>query len=46
MSDRCDGTLTVVHRDTVVVSDLVRHVSVVVRQGHRYLARAPSKRRR
>jgi hypothetical protein len=46
MSDRCDGTLTVVHRDTVVVNDLVRHVSVVVRQGHRYLARAPARKHR
>jgi hypothetical protein len=41
MSDRCDGTLVTVQRDTVAVQDFVRHVTVVVRAGHRYLARAP-----
>jgi hypothetical protein len=40
MSDRCDGTLTVVTRGTVTVQDNVRHVKVLVRAGHRYLARA------
>jgi hypothetical protein len=40
MSDRCDGTLTVVTRGTVTVQDFVRHVKVIVRRGHRYLARA------
>jgi hypothetical protein len=40
MSDRCDGTLTVVRRGTVEVSDFVRHVTVVVPAGHRYFARA------
>jgi hypothetical protein len=44
MSDRCDGTLVTVQRDTVAVQDFVRHVTVLVRQGHRYLAKAPSKR--
>ena len=39
--DRCDGTLTVVHRGTVVVSDLPRHRTVVVHAGHRYLAKRP-----
>jgi hypothetical protein len=39
-TDRCDGTLTVVRRGTVRVSDLVRHVTVLVHAGHRYLARA------
>jgi hypothetical protein len=46
MSDRCDGTLVTVQRDTVAVQDFVRHVTVVVRAGHRYLARAPRSRRR
>jgi hypothetical protein len=40
-SDRCDGTLTSVRRGTVLVTDLVRRVSVTVHAGHRYLARAP-----
>jgi hypothetical protein len=44
MSDRCDGTLTVVHRGTVAVRDFVRHVMVLVHAGHRYLAIAPSAR--
>jgi hypothetical protein len=44
MSDRCDGTLTVVQRSTVAVRDFVRHITVLVHAGHRYLARAPSKR--
>jgi hypothetical protein len=39
-SDRCDGTLTVVHRGTVLVSDFARRVTVAVHAGHRYLARA------
>jgi hypothetical protein len=41
--DRCDGTLVTVQRDVVSVQDFVRHVTVVVRAGHRYLARAPTK---
>lgn len=39
--DRCDGTLTVVRRGVVVVHDFRRNVSVVVRAGHTYLAKAP-----
>jgi hypothetical protein len=39
-SDRCDGTLTVVHRGAVSVRDFVRRRSVIVRAGHRYLARS------
>jgi hypothetical protein len=39
-SDRCDGTLTVVHRGTVQVSDFARRVTVAVHAGHRYLAHA------
>jgi CSLREA domain-containing protein len=44
--DRCDGSLTIVRRGTVEVTDFVRHVTVIVRAGHRYLARAPSTHRR
>ena len=40
-TDRCDGTLTRVRRDTVVVNDRVAHKTVIVRAGHSYLARAP-----
>ena len=39
--DRCDGSVTVVRRGTVLVTDFVRHVTVIVRAGHTYLARAP-----
>jgi hypothetical protein len=46
MSDRCDGTLVTVQRDTVSVRDLVRHVTVLVRAGHRYLAKAPTNGRK
>ena len=38
--DRCDGTLTVVRRGTVLVTDFVRHVTVAVRAGQSYLASA------
>ena len=40
VEDRCDGTLTRVRRGSVFVRDLRRHRTVVVRAGHRYLARA------
>jgi len=40
MADRCDGTLTTVGSGSVTVNDLVRHVSVKVRAGHSYLAKA------
>ena len=39
--DRCDGTLTRVKRGTVIVRDFVRHRTVTVRAGQKYLARAP-----
>jgi hypothetical protein len=39
VADRCDGTLTRVTRGSVAVRDLRRHRIVVVRAGHRYLAR-------
>jgi hypothetical protein len=40
MVDRCDGTLTIVRRGTVQVTDFVRHITLLVHAGHRYLARA------
>jgi Regulator of chromosome condensation (RCC1) repeat len=40
MIDRCDGTLTVVHRGVVSVHDLRRRKTVTVRAGHSYLAQA------
>jgi hypothetical protein len=39
--DRCDGTLTRVHRGTVIVNDFARHKTVTVRAGRSYLAKAP-----
>ncbi|MEA2266148.1 MAG: hypothetical protein QOE27_1731 [Solirubrobacteraceae bacterium] len=39
--DRCDGTLTRVHRGSVVVADFRRARNIVVRTGRSYLARAP-----
>jgi hypothetical protein len=39
MADRCDGTLTTVHRGIVAVQDLRLHKRVTVRAGHSYLAR-------
>jgi hypothetical protein len=38
--DRCDGTLTRVVRGMVFVRDFRRHVTVLVRAGDEYLARA------
>jgi hypothetical protein len=38
-TDRCDGTLTNVHRGVVSVRDFVRGITVTVRAGHTYLAR-------
>ncbi len=38
-SDRCDGTLTTVHKGVVAVTDLVRHITVILRAGHSYLAK-------
>ena len=37
--DRCDGTLTTVKRGTVVVRDRVKHLTVILKSGERYLAR-------
>jgi hypothetical protein len=38
--DRCDGTLTIVHRGTVLVGDFGRRKTITVHAGHRYLAKA------
>jgi hypothetical protein len=43
--DRCDGTLTVVHRGTVLVHDFHRRKTIKVHAGHRYLAKAILSRR-
>jgi hypothetical protein len=40
ISDRCNGTLTTVQKDTVLVTDFVRHTVIVLRTGQSYLARA------
>ncbi len=40
VTDRCDGTLTSVAKGKVAVRDKVRHKTVLVKAGHRYLARA------
>ncbi len=39
--DLCDGTLIRVTRDKVAVTNLVNHKHVVVKVGHKYLAKAP-----
>jgi hypothetical protein len=38
--DRCDGTLTIVRRGTVLVRDFGRRKTIAVHAGHSYLARA------
>jgi len=38
--DRCDGTLIIVQRGSVVVDDFVRHIRQIVKAGHRYFASA------
>jgi hypothetical protein len=47
IADRCDGTLTHAIKDTVTVSDFVRHKTIILRPGHSYLALAkpPHKRK-
>jgi hypothetical protein len=37
--DECRGTLTIVTKGVVAVRDFRRHKTVLVRAGHRYLAR-------
>jgi hypothetical protein len=41
VADRCDGTLTLVTKGSVVVRDTVRHRRLVLHAGERYLARDP-----
>jgi hypothetical protein len=41
ISDRCDGTLTHVIRDTVLVDDFVRHKTILLHAGQSYLAKKP-----
>jgi hypothetical protein len=45
IADRCNGTLTHAIRDTVLVQDFVRHVTVILHAGHSYLARAIATRK-
>jgi hypothetical protein len=46
VSDRCDGTLTTVRRGTVLVYDKIKRKTITLHAGHKYLARAPFRRRR
>jgi Putative Ig domain len=39
VADKCNGTLTRVIRDTVLVDDFVRHKTILLRSGQSYLAR-------
>ncbi len=43
-TDRCDGTVIAVQLHTVLVTDLVKHITVPVHAGHSYLAKAPKHR--
>jgi hypothetical protein len=40
IADRCDGTLTHAIKDSVTISDFVRHKTIILRPGHSYLAKA------
>ena len=40
IADRCDGTLTHVTQDSVLINDLVLHKTFTLRAGHSYLALA------
>lgn len=40
IADRCDGTLTHVTKDSVLINDLVRRIRLVLHAGHSYLALA------
>jgi hypothetical protein len=44
MTARCDGTLIHVITDSVVVTDLVRHKTIVLHAGQSYLAPGPRRR--
>lgn len=39
LADRCDGTYIRVYRKVVRVTDFIRHKTILVRAGHRYLTR-------
>jgi hypothetical protein len=41
VADRCDGTLTHVIRDTVLVDDFARHKIILLHAGQSYLAKKP-----
>ena len=41
IADKCNGTLTHVTRDTVLVDDFVRHTTILLHAGQSYLAKAP-----
>jgi hypothetical protein len=41
-TDRCDGTLIAVQQHSVLVTDLVKHITILVGAGRHYLAKAPS----
>ncbi len=41
IADRCNGTLITVQKDSVSVTDFVRHITVIVHAHHSYLAKAP-----
>jgi Ca2+-binding RTX toxin-like protein len=43
VTDRCDGTLTTVQKGTVLVRDRVKHRTVRLKAGQRYLARRGSR---
>jgi hypothetical protein len=44
-TDRCDGTLIAVQQHSVLVTDFVKHKTVLVPAGHHYLAKAPTRRK-
>jgi hypothetical protein len=39
-TDRCDGTLIAVQLHSVLVTDLVKHITLLIKAGHQYLAHA------
>ena len=41
VADKCNGTLTHVIRDTVLVDDFVRHKTILLHAGQSYLAKKP-----
>ena len=40
IADRCDGTVTHVIKDSVLINDFVRHIDLILHAGHSYLALA------